>query len=690
LDKCTIQAYSARLTDIAALTPSDGNFIVGNGTTWVAESGNTARTSLGLGSGDSPTLTGLTLSGLTTSRVITTDGSKGLTSSATTAIEVGYVSGVTSPIQTQLDGKQPLDATLTSLSALGTTADRIAYTTGVDTWAETPLTAAARTVLDDTTVANMVNTLGGASSTGTGGLVRATAPTFATSITTPLIIGGTAVGSNLVLKSTTGNGSSDYISLVGGNNGASEFARFGRDLITLKTVGTTRFEIDLDGNLNIDGINNVAGNQVLATDSSGYVVSLAYSQLDTPESLVFRDSSGNFDAGTVTLTALGIGLTPTCPLDVLESTGPTSLTGTVSTTSGGNTLNGSSTLFTTELKVGDVIRIGTSSKRVVTAIASDTSLTVGGTFSATVSGQTLTKESLSQRWSSATSVNLLLEADTNNTTELDNPRIRFLQDNRNFGGSIGLAADAGIMYDNVTANAFIVMQEIGSANLQLGAGCTVTQTITPGGIVGIGTNAPDTLSKLHVRTSGVGGDYGLFINNFAGGAGWGLTMQPSTAGDMQYIRFNKSDGTQMSYIGTSGSQTKLTVGSVLDVLTEVICPLFTTTAGASTGTSLIIDASNHIRPLTSSERFKKNIRPYSINTSGLDLLKIISFNYRETGDYDISLSAEQAAEVMPFVVNYDKEGKPYSINFPHLTLALLESYRKLKQQITLTKPNFDL
>lgn len=41
-------------------------------------------------------------------------------------------------------------------------------------------TAAARTVLDDATVAAMVDTLGGASSTGTGGLVRATSPTLVT------------------------------------------------------------------------------------------------------------------------------------------------------------------------------------------------------------------------------------------------------------------------------------------------------------------------------------------------------------------------------------------------------------------------------------------------------------------------------------------------------------------------------
>lgn len=48
---------------------------------------------------------------------------------------------------------QAQDATLQSLAALGTVADRIAYTTAVDTWAETPLTAFMRTLLDDATAA---------------------------------------------------------------------------------------------------------------------------------------------------------------------------------------------------------------------------------------------------------------------------------------------------------------------------------------------------------------------------------------------------------------------------------------------------------------------------------------------------------------------------------------------------------
>jgi hypothetical protein len=45
-----VQAYNAGLQDISGLAKTDGNFIVGDGTNWVAESGATVRTSLGLGS----------------------------------------------------------------------------------------------------------------------------------------------------------------------------------------------------------------------------------------------------------------------------------------------------------------------------------------------------------------------------------------------------------------------------------------------------------------------------------------------------------------------------------------------------------------------------------------------------------------------------------------------------------------
>lgn len=87
--------------------------------------------------------------------------------------------------------------------------------------ANTTITAAAATVLDDATVAAMVDTLGGATATGTGGLVRATSPTLA----------GTPV-----LPSTF---------TIGANN----FVRSGAHALTLTTTATTNVTLPTTGTL---------------------------------------------------------------------------------------------------------------------------------------------------------------------------------------------------------------------------------------------------------------------------------------------------------------------------------------------------------------------------------------------------------------------------------------------------------
>jgi hypothetical protein len=55
----TYQPLDDDLTAIGALAKTDGNIIVGDGSTWVVESGATARTSLGLGTGDSSQFAGV-------------------------------------------------------------------------------------------------------------------------------------------------------------------------------------------------------------------------------------------------------------------------------------------------------------------------------------------------------------------------------------------------------------------------------------------------------------------------------------------------------------------------------------------------------------------------------------------------------------------------------------------------------
>lgn len=79
------------------------------------------------------------LAALTVDRAVVTDGSGFISAATTTSTEIGYVNGVTSAIQTQLDNKQPLDADLTALAALATTG--LAARTGAGTWATRTATA---------------------------------------------------------------------------------------------------------------------------------------------------------------------------------------------------------------------------------------------------------------------------------------------------------------------------------------------------------------------------------------------------------------------------------------------------------------------------------------------------------------------------------------------------------------------
>jgi len=118
-----VQAFDAQLSDIAGLTPSDGNFIVGDGSNFVLESGSTARASLGLAIGsnvqaydaDLDNLSGMQSGASSALAAITSTEIQILDGLTATTAQLNRVDA-TSSIQTQLDAKQAADADLTALS----------------------------------------------------------------------------------------------------------------------------------------------------------------------------------------------------------------------------------------------------------------------------------------------------------------------------------------------------------------------------------------------------------------------------------------------------------------------------------------------------------------------------------------------------------------------------------------------
>lgn len=156
--------------------------------------------------------------------------------------------------------KQPLDATLTSLSTLGTAADKLPYTTGVDTWAETPLTTAGRALIDDASASAQRTTLG----VGTGD-----SPTFAgarvsgSDSATLLLVNGVTKGLRIGASSTQGQ-----IEAVD-NTGVASYQPLavGGASINLHVSGTNVISVTTANSVGI-GVTTTSASAILQIDST--------------------------------------------------------------------------------------------------------------------------------------------------------------------------------------------------------------------------------------------------------------------------------------------------------------------------------------------------------------------------------------------------------------------------------------
>jgi hypothetical protein len=119
------EASNASLTAIGALATTDGNFIVGSGSTWVAETGSTARTSLGLGSISTQAANSVSISGGSITGL-------GAPSSGSDAATKTYVDDLVAGLKTRIICRAATTANVTLSSDLqnGDTLDGITLATG--------------------------------------------------------------------------------------------------------------------------------------------------------------------------------------------------------------------------------------------------------------------------------------------------------------------------------------------------------------------------------------------------------------------------------------------------------------------------------------------------------------------------------------------------------------------------------
>jgi len=189
---------------------------------------------------------------------------------------------LTGPITSVGNATTIADAELAAIAGLTSAADQVPYFTGAGTAALATVTAAARTVLDDTTVSAMVDTLGGVAAQGTGAIVRATSPTLTTpalgvaSATTlnKVTVTAPATGSTLTIQdgfTLTANGNA---TVSGTHSGTSSGTNTGDQTITLTSdvtgTGTGSFATTIAaGAVSLSKMANMATASFLGRTTAG-------------------------------------------------------------------------------------------------------------------------------------------------------------------------------------------------------------------------------------------------------------------------------------------------------------------------------------------------------------------------------------------------------------------------------------
>ena len=101
---------------------------------------------------------------------------------------------------------------------------------------------------------------------------------------------------------------------------------------------------------------------------------------------------------------------------------------------------------------------------------------------------------------------------------------------------------------------------------------------------------------------------------------------------------------------------------------------------SSGGTAVFINSSGKLGTITSSRRFKKEIKPMAQASEGLFALKPVTFRYKKgidpQGIPQFGLVAEDVEAVNPDLVVRDKEGKPYSVRYDAVNALLLNEFLK--------------
>jgi hypothetical protein len=109
--------------------------------------------------------------------------------------------------------------------------------------------------------------------------------------------------------------------------------------------------------------------------------------------------------------------------------------------------------------------------------------------------------------------------------------------------------------------------------------------------------------------------------------------------------------------------------------------------GTGTGTAVVADANGKLWKQSSSRRYKTNIEALDTGLDAVLNLRPVRFEYKESGQKDIGLIAEEVEKVSKDLVIYDNEGKPDAVKYDKVALYLLTVVKNQQEEIAALKRN---
>jgi Chaperone of endosialidase len=224
-------------------------------------------------------------------------------------------------------------------------------------------------------------------------------------------------------------------------------------------------------------------------------------------------------------------------------------------------------------------------------------------------------------------------------------------------GSSALTANLGASFNTAIGSDALIANTVGQENTAIGSTALSSNT---GGFDNVGVG----VAALNNNTTG--------SNNVALGLSAGFFQ--TTGSNNVYIGGGQS--------GVAGENNTIHIADSPNpgaaATACYIAGIFGQTS--ANGVQLLISSDNKLGTMTSSKRFKQDIKPMDKASETLLALKPVVFRYKKeidpAGRSQFGLVAEDVERTNPDLVVRDNDGKPYSVRYDQVNAMLLNEFLK--------------